>query len=72
MGLGALSLYNRLSVAKSARARLGRLELGKESGDLVHVRGSAGPRILAIEKSRLQGLPRNVDEIAESPATAAK
>ncbi len=51
---------------------LGRLEVGKEAGDEVYVRSSAGPRIYAVAKSALAELPRSADDIEEKAAAPAK
>jgi hypothetical protein len=50
---------------------LGRLEVGAERGERVFARGSASPRILALEKAKLAQLPRSPDQLEDKPAGPA-
>lgn len=50
---------------------LAKLEVGKEAGDKVYVRGG-GPRIWEVEKSRLSEIPKGVEDLEDKPAPEQK
>ena len=47
---------------------LAALEVGRDEGDRVLVRGSQSPRIYSLERSRLAGVPRTLADLEEAPA----
>jgi hypothetical protein len=51
---------------------LGRIEIGKEQGERVFVRGSSSPRISEVEKATLGLLPASADDLEDKPPAAPK
>ncbi|HEY7725464.1 MAG TPA: DUF4340 domain-containing protein, partial [Anaeromyxobacteraceae bacterium] len=50
---------------------LGRIEVGREQGDRVFVRGSSSPRISEVEKATLALLPASADDLEDKPPPPA-